>query len=198
MEKQFCFNYEHYAALAELSDADRELVREAERATANANAPYSKFRVGAAAQRENPLRKQFRERGLSRGALRRADADVLCAGQLCRRSDRDAGDRFRSLGARMLSLRPVPSGDGGRRTPSGRAHAGGYERRRHGDGRRFGGAAAALHVRALIRSEHIRDTGFGGAARRRRGNVALKYRPLLEIPEKCSLPKISSTKTIIC
>ena len=39
MEKQFCFNYEHYAALAELSDADRELVREAERATANANAP---------------------------------------------------------------------------------------------------------------------------------------------------------------
>ena len=34
MEKQFCFNYEHYAALAELSDADRELVREAERATA--------------------------------------------------------------------------------------------------------------------------------------------------------------------
>ena len=50
MEKQFCFNYEHYAALAELSDADRELVREAERATANANAPYSKFRVGAAAR----------------------------------------------------------------------------------------------------------------------------------------------------
>ena len=44
MEKQFCFNYEHYAALAELSDADRELVREAERATANGNAPYSKFR----------------------------------------------------------------------------------------------------------------------------------------------------------
>ena len=50
MEKQFCFNYEHYAALAELSDADRELVREAERATANATAPYSKFRVGAAAR----------------------------------------------------------------------------------------------------------------------------------------------------
>ena len=50
MEKQFCFNYEHYAALAELSDADRELVREAERATANANAHYSKFRVGAAAR----------------------------------------------------------------------------------------------------------------------------------------------------
>ena len=31
MEKQFSFNYEHYAALAELSDADRELVREAAR-----------------------------------------------------------------------------------------------------------------------------------------------------------------------
>ena len=45
MEKQFCFNYEHYAALAELSDADRELVREAERATANANAPLSLIHI---------------------------------------------------------------------------------------------------------------------------------------------------------
>ena len=180
MEKQFCFNYEHYAALAELSDADRELVREAERATANANAPYSKFRVGAAAR--------LRSGKILYGS--NFESEVYPAG-LC-------ADRFRSLGARMLSLRPVPSGDGGRRTPSGRAHAGGHERRRHGDGRRFGSAAAALHVRALTRSEHIRDTGFGGAARRRRGNVALKYRPLLEIPEKCSLPKISSTKTIIC
>ena len=34
MEKQFCFNYEHYAALAGLSDADRRLVAEAQRATA--------------------------------------------------------------------------------------------------------------------------------------------------------------------
>ena len=127
MEKQFCFNYEHYAALAELSDADRELVREAERATANANAPYSKFRVGAAAR--------------------------LRSGKIL------YGSNFES------EVYP---------------------------------AAAALHVRALTRSEHVRDTGFGGAARRRRRNVALKYRPLLEIPEKCSLPKISSTKTIIC
>ena len=200
MEKQFSFNYEHYAALAELSDADRELVREAERATANANAPYSKFRVGAAARLRSGkiLYGSNFESEVYPAGLCAERTLMLCAGQLCRRSDRDAGDRFRSLGARMLSLRPVPSGDGGRRTPSGRAHAGGHERRRHGDGRRFGGAAAALHVRALTRSEHIRDTGFGGAARRRRGNVALKYRPLLEIPEKCSLPKISSTKTIIC
>ena len=50
MEKQFCFDYEHYAALSELSEADRRLVAEAERATANAHAPYSKFRVGAAAR----------------------------------------------------------------------------------------------------------------------------------------------------
>ena len=38
MEKQFCFNYEHYAALAGLSDADRRLVAEAQRATENAHA----------------------------------------------------------------------------------------------------------------------------------------------------------------
>ncbi|WP_295936209.1 cytidine deaminase [uncultured Alistipes sp.] len=50
MEKQFCFNYEHCAALSELTADDRQLVVEAERATANANAPYSKFRVGAAAR----------------------------------------------------------------------------------------------------------------------------------------------------
>ena len=50
MEKQFCFDYEHYAALSELSDADRRLVAEAERATANAHAPYSNFNVGAAAR----------------------------------------------------------------------------------------------------------------------------------------------------
>ena len=37
MEKQFCFNYEHYAALAGLSDADRPLVAEAQRATENAS-----------------------------------------------------------------------------------------------------------------------------------------------------------------
>ena len=41
MEKQFCFNYEHYAALEGLPDADRKLVAEAQRATANAHAPYS-------------------------------------------------------------------------------------------------------------------------------------------------------------
>ena len=50
MEKRFSFDYEHYAALAELPEADRRLVAEAERATANAHAPYSKFCVGAAAR----------------------------------------------------------------------------------------------------------------------------------------------------
>lgn len=50
MEKQFCFNYERYEALSDLSEADRKLVVEAERATANAHAPYSKFHVGAAAR----------------------------------------------------------------------------------------------------------------------------------------------------
>lgn len=50
MEKQFSFDYEHYASLEQLPAADRELVREAERATANAHAPYSHFRVGAAAR----------------------------------------------------------------------------------------------------------------------------------------------------
>ncbi len=50
MKKEFRFDYEHYEALEALSEADRELVAEAEKATAQAQAPYSKFRVGAAAR----------------------------------------------------------------------------------------------------------------------------------------------------
>lgn len=50
MEKQFCFDYEHYQSLAAMSEEDRLLVVEAQRATANAHALYSKFHVGAAAR----------------------------------------------------------------------------------------------------------------------------------------------------
>lgn len=50
MEKQFLFNYEHYASLAEMSAADRQLVSEAEKAVTRAHAPYSHFHVGAAAR----------------------------------------------------------------------------------------------------------------------------------------------------
>lgn len=50
MKQSFRFDYEHYAALAELPASDRALVEEAGRATAASYAPYSKFRVGAAAR----------------------------------------------------------------------------------------------------------------------------------------------------
>ena len=40
--------YEHYDSFDELNTADRELIAEAEAATATANARYSNFRVGAA------------------------------------------------------------------------------------------------------------------------------------------------------
>lgn len=40
--------YEHYDSFDELNAADRELIAEAEAATATANARYSNFRVGAA------------------------------------------------------------------------------------------------------------------------------------------------------
>ncbi len=50
MKKEHRFSYEHYDSPAALPEADRALVAEAERATAMAYAPYSKFRVGAAAR----------------------------------------------------------------------------------------------------------------------------------------------------
>lgn len=50
MDKQFIFQYESYASLGEMAEADRTLVEEAVKATRNAYAPYSKFYVGAAAR----------------------------------------------------------------------------------------------------------------------------------------------------
>ena len=48
MKRTMDISYEHYANLEELPEADRTLVAEAVEATANANAPYSNFHVGAA------------------------------------------------------------------------------------------------------------------------------------------------------
>ncbi|MEG1886001.1 MAG: cytidine deaminase [Alistipes sp.] len=50
MEKKLTFDYAHYDTLAQMPEADRKLVAEAEKATQNAHAPYSKFHVGAAAR----------------------------------------------------------------------------------------------------------------------------------------------------
>lgn len=50
MQKQFHFDYEHYASLNELSSEEQQLIREAKASTEQAYAPYSHFRVGAAAR----------------------------------------------------------------------------------------------------------------------------------------------------
>jgi cytidine deaminase len=47
------FSYTVYESLFELNDADKELLEAAKEATSLAYAPYSKFRVGAAARLEN-------------------------------------------------------------------------------------------------------------------------------------------------
>lgn len=48
MKKILELDFEHYASIEDMDAADRALVREAEEATATANAPHSHFHVGAA------------------------------------------------------------------------------------------------------------------------------------------------------
>ncbi|MDE5731023.1 MAG: cytidine deaminase [Alistipes sp.] len=50
MEKTFRFDYARYDSPAQMPEQDRQLIDEALRATERAYAPYSHFRVGAAAR----------------------------------------------------------------------------------------------------------------------------------------------------
>ncbi len=55
MKKEYKFDYEAYESRAALPDTDRELARLASEACGLAFAPYSKFRVGAAARLRSGL-----------------------------------------------------------------------------------------------------------------------------------------------
>jgi cytidine deaminase len=52
-KKEYHFSYEVYETAAELTAADAELLDKARKVTENAYAPYSHFRVGAAARLNN-------------------------------------------------------------------------------------------------------------------------------------------------
>ncbi len=53
MDKKFVFDYQHFDSVQQMLDDDRELVAVACEATRGAHAPYSGFRVGAAARLES-------------------------------------------------------------------------------------------------------------------------------------------------
>ncbi|GGA82983.1 cytidine deaminase [Puia dinghuensis] len=53
MKKEFTLSYEEYASAQELSEADAALLAKAREVTKDAYAPYSHFRVGAAARLVN-------------------------------------------------------------------------------------------------------------------------------------------------
>lgn len=50
MKKSLICEYEHYTQPSEMSEEDRALLEEARKAAQQAHAPYSKFKVGAAAR----------------------------------------------------------------------------------------------------------------------------------------------------
>ncbi len=52
-KKQYQFSYEEFDSAGELSTPDADLLKQAQEVTANAYAPYSHFRVGAAARLVN-------------------------------------------------------------------------------------------------------------------------------------------------
>jgi cytidine deaminase len=52
-KKEYRFSYEEFESAQELSAEDAQLLKLAQEVTANAYAPYSHFRVGAAARLEN-------------------------------------------------------------------------------------------------------------------------------------------------
>jgi cytidine deaminase len=53
MREVFQFEYENYASVEELNEADRSLLQKAYEAASSAYAPYSNFKVGAAAEMKN-------------------------------------------------------------------------------------------------------------------------------------------------
>lgn len=127
-------------------------------------------RCGPSAQREDSLRQQPGERGVSCGHVRRTVVAVPCRSVPCRRSNRGAGHCFGAVRAGVLSLRTVPPGaarcgaspevaDPYHHVRCGRSHGGG-----------FGRAAASFHVPVIIRFA-----------------ITLRFR--------CSLPKIFCTRT---
>ncbi|PWT73921.1 MAG: cytidine deaminase [Bacteroidetes bacterium] len=53
MQKQLLSTYEEYDSIEELNESDRDLLMKAREATRSAYAPYSQFKVGAAAKLAN-------------------------------------------------------------------------------------------------------------------------------------------------
>ena len=153
MENRFSFDYQHYDSPEGMPAGDRELVEEARRA-----------------QREDSLRQQPGERGVSCGHVRRTVVAVPCRSVPCRRSDRGAGHCFGAVRAGVLSLRTVPPGAARCGASPGIADPHHHVRcgRCHGGG--FGRAVASFHVSVII--------CFA---------VTLRFR--------CSLPKIFCTRT---
>ena len=168
MENRFSFDYQHYDSSEGMPAGDRELVEEAPGVRSLFQIPGR--RCGPSAQREDSLRQQPGERGVSCGHVRRTVVAVPCRSVPCRRSNRGAGHCFGAVRAGVLSLRTVPPGaarcgaspevaDPYHHVRCGRSHGGG-----------FGRAAASFHVPVIIRFA-----------------ITLRFR--------CSLPKIFCTRT---
>ena len=151
-KRLYSFEYLRYAPLEDLPEAERRLANCAAEACSKSYAPYSDFRVGAAAL-------------LDDGEIVSAanqESEVFPSGMCAERSllyyvqsNRSgrkvrAGNRLAARFAGMFALRSMPAGDRRHRKEAGRSDPADPVRRLQRDGRRVRARLVAFHVRARM------------------------------------------------
>ena len=147
-KRLYSFEYLRYAPLEDLPEAERRLANCAAEACSKSYAPYSDFRVGAAALLDDG--EIVSAANLSLGHVRRTQPALLRAVEPERTESPRAGNRLAARFAGMFALRSMPAGDRRHRKEAGRSDPADPVRRLQRDGRRVRARLVAFHVRARM------------------------------------------------